>query len=86
MLLNNFKNLVVFIHLKAEMDSLGSNNKYTCKTLVSKARVLTCGLYYKPMMIINDYSRVINKLEATLADDAIVIIYNRLMFKVQATD
>ncbi len=23
-----------------------------------------CGLYYKPMMIVNDDSRVINKLEA----------------------
>jgi hypothetical protein len=68
------------------MDSLGSNNKYTCKTLVSTARGLTCGLYYKPMTIINDDSRVINKLEASLADDAIVINYNRIMFKVQATD
>ncbi len=44
-----------------------------------------CGLYYKPMMIVNDNSRVINKLEASLTDDARVIIYDRLMFKVQAT-
>ncbi len=35
----------------------------------------TCGLYYKPMMIINDNSRVINKLEASLTDNARVVIY-----------
>ncbi len=28
------------------------------------------GLYYKPMMIVNDNSRVVNKLEASLTDDA----------------
>ncbi len=27
-------------------------------------------LYYKPMMIVNDDSRVVNKLEASLTDDA----------------
>jgi hypothetical protein len=37
------------------------------------------------MMIINDDSRVINKLEASLTDDARVIIYDRHMFIVQAT-
>jgi hypothetical protein len=42
-------------------------------------------LYYKPMMIVNDDSRVINKPEASLTDDARVIIYNHHMFKVQAT-
>ncbi len=45
----------------------------------------TCGLYYKPMTIVNDYSRVINKLEASLTDDARVVIYDRHMFIVQAT-
>ncbi len=44
------------------------------------------GLYYKPMMIVNDYSRVINKFETSLTDDARVIIYDRHMFIVQATD
>jgi hypothetical protein len=44
----------------------------------------TCGLYYKPMMIVNDNSRVINKLEASVTDDARVVIYNRHMFIVQA--
>ncbi len=37
------------------------------------------------MMIINDDSRVINKLEASLTDDARVIIYDCHMFIVQAT-
>ncbi len=34
------------------------------------------------MMIVNDNSRVINKLEASLTDDARVVIYNRQMFTV----
>jgi hypothetical protein len=38
------------------------------------------------MMIVNDYSRVVNKLEASLTDDARIIIYDRQMFIVQATD
>jgi hypothetical protein len=42
-------------------------------------------LYYKPMTIVNDDSRVVNKLEASLTDDARVIIYDCHMFFVQAT-
>ncbi len=38
----------------------------------------------KPMAIVNDDSMVINKLEASLADEAIFIIYNCHMFIVQA--
>ena len=38
------------------------------------------------MMIVNDDSRVVTKLETSLADDARVIIYDRHMFIVQATD
>ncbi len=38
------------------------------------------------MTIINDDSKAINKLEASLADDARVVIYNRHMFIVQATE
>jgi hypothetical protein len=38
------------------------------------------GLYYKPMMIINDNSRVINKLKTSLTDDARVVIYNFHIF------
>jgi hypothetical protein len=37
------------------------------------------------MKIVNDDSRVINKLEASLTDDTRVIIYDRHMFIVQAT-
>ncbi len=44
------------------------------------------GLYYKPITIINDDSSVINQLETSLTDDARVIIYNRLMFIVQAIE
>ncbi len=45
----------------------------------------TSGLYYKPMTIINDNSRVVNKLEASLTDDARVVIYDRDMFIIQGT-
>jgi hypothetical protein len=38
------------------------------------------------MTILNDDSRVVNKLENSLTDDARVVIYNRHMFIVQATD
>jgi hypothetical protein len=37
------------------------------------------------MMIVNDDSRVVNKLETSLTDDARVIIYDRHMFILQAT-
>jgi len=43
-------------------------------------------MYYKPMTIINDDSRVIPKLEISLTDDDRVIIYDHHMFLVQATD
>ncbi len=36
------------------------------------------------MTIINDDSRVVNKLEASLTDKVRVIIYNHYMFIVQA--
>jgi hypothetical protein len=38
------------------------------------------------MTIINDDSRVVNKLEPSLTDDARVIIYDYHMFIVQATE
>jgi hypothetical protein len=43
------------------------------------------GLYCKPMMVVNENSRVITKLETSLTDNARVIIYDRHMFIVQAT-
>jgi hypothetical protein len=45
----------------------------------------TSGLYCKPNMIINNDSRVINKLETSRTDDARVVIYDNHMFIVQAT-
>jgi hypothetical protein len=38
------------------------------------------------MMIVNDDYRVVNKLEASLSDDARVVIYNHHLFIVQATE
>ncbi len=38
------------------------------------------------LTIVNDDSRVITKLEASLTDDARVIIYDRRMFMVQAAE
>ncbi len=37
------------------------------------------------MTIVNDDSRIVNKLEASLTGDARVITYDRLMFMVLAT-
>ena len=45
----------------------------------------TSGLYYKHIMIINNDSSIINKFEASLTDDARVVIYDRHVFIVQAT-
>jgi hypothetical protein len=46
----------------------------------------TCGMCYKLTKIVNDNSRVINKLETPLTDDARVIIYDHHMFIVPATE
>ncbi len=42
-------------------------------------------LYCKHMVMLNDDSSIINKLGASLTDDARVIIYNHHVFIVQAT-
>jgi hypothetical protein len=47
--------------------------------------MLISDLYYKPMTIVIDDSRVVTKLETSLTDDARVTIYNHHMFIVQAT-
>ncbi len=39
---------------------------------------------FTPIMIVNDDSSVINKLETSLIDDARVVIYDHNMFIVQA--
>ncbi len=44
------------------------------------------GLYYKPITIVYDDSRVIYKHETSLTDDTRVIIYDCHMFIVQATE
>jgi hypothetical protein len=44
------------------------------------------GLYYKPIMIVNEGSSIVNKLETSLIDDARVIIYDHHMYIVQATE
>jgi hypothetical protein len=48
---------------------------------LSKVRLLALldnsGLYYKPMTIVNDDSRVINKLETSLINNTIIVIYDR---------
>ncbi len=49
-------------------------------------RIGSCGLYYKPMKIVTDDARVVNKLEASLTDNARVVNYDRHMFIVQASD
>jgi hypothetical protein len=42
-------------------------------------------MYYKTVLIVNDDSRVIIKLETSLTDDVIVANYDCHMFLVQAT-
>jgi hypothetical protein len=42
--------------------------------------VTTSGQYYKPLTIVNDDAKVVNKLEASPTDNARVVIYNRHMF------
>jgi hypothetical protein len=37
------------------------------------------------MMIVNDNARIVNKLDASLTDDARVVIYYRHIFIVQAS-
>ncbi len=44
-----------------------------------------CGLYYKHMTIVNYASSVVNKLEASLTDNARVFSYIRHVFIVQVT-
>ncbi len=61
-------------------------HKLTLSYYIIKKRLESGGLYYKPMMIINDDSSVVNELEASLTDDDRVVIYDRHMFIVQATE
>ncbi len=53
---------------------------------ILESSLKTSGLYYKHITIVNDDSSIVNKYEASLTDDARVIIYDHHMFIVQATD
>jgi hypothetical protein len=46
----------------------------------------TSGLYYKHIAIVNDDPSIINKWWVSHTDDTRVIIYNRNMFIIQATE
>ncbi len=54
------------------------------KNAASLPKVIS-GLYYKLITTVNDDSRVVNKLETSLTDNARVIVYDRHMFIVKAT-
>ncbi len=54
--------------------------------LVIKALSPSSGMYYKHIMIKYDNSSIVNKFEASLTDEAWVIIYDHHMFIVQAID
>jgi hypothetical protein len=53
-------------------------------TTAHDSTTMSCNMYYKPMIVDDDF-RVVNNLEASLTDDARVVIYNCHMFIVQAT-
>jgi hypothetical protein len=63
---------------------LTKNNEPTKSKLYLVRQI--CGLHYKHMTIVNDNSSIINKLRASLTDDAGVIIYDHHMFIEQATE
>ncbi len=54
--------------------------------IIENFKEKTCGLYYKPMTIVNDDTMVVNKLEASITDETRVVIYDHHMFIVQATE
>ncbi len=58
--------------------NIGIHYYYLCKKI-------PCGLYHKPITIVNNNSSIVNKLETSLIDDARVVIYDCHMFIVQAT-
>ncbi len=63
--------------------SLTFATKATVNTFCDEERqsenIDTCGLYYKHVTIVNYTSSIINKLKASLNDDARVVIYDRHM-------
>jgi hypothetical protein len=49
------------------------------------SRKIICDWYYKHILILNYNSNIANKFEASLTDDARVVIYNHHMFIEQTT-
>jgi len=54
--------------------------------VVTNHQQQTCGLYYKHITIINGDCSVVNEFEASVTDGARVVIKNRHMFIVKATN
>ena len=54
-------------------------------TTMELSYLQSCGLYYKHVTIVNYASSGVNKLKASVDDDARVLIYDCHMFIVQAT-
>jgi hypothetical protein len=75
---DSYRSFVVVAH--------NSTIRVWCRLALAHDVFSGSGLYYKPMMIVNDDSRVINKLETSLTDEARVVIYDRHVFIAQATD
>ncbi len=65
--------------------TMSCNLYYKPMMIVDDDFTMSRNMYYKPMMIVDDDFRVVNNLEASLTDDAKVVVYNRHMFIVQAT-
>ncbi len=71
--------------LKDSLNHLDYFQSKTSRMSLQRVQINSCDLYCKLMTIVNDDSRVMNKLEASLTDDARVVIYDHHMFLVQAT-
>jgi hypothetical protein len=64
---------------------LFTKNCYNSISIKTKEKFLTSGLYYKHVTIVNYASSGVNRLKASVNDDARVVIYDHRMFIVQAT-
>jgi hypothetical protein len=53
---------------------------------VDDGALLTCGLDYKHVTIVNDDSNVVNKQSFKLIEEARVVIYDRNRFIIRATE
>jgi hypothetical protein len=60
-------------------------SKVIISTVVVSCIAEVSGMYYKHITIANDDSSIVNNFEASFADAARVIIYDRHMFMVQDT-